>query len=1069
MKRKSAGRVCGVLAVCLIAGILTVFCQEHKKQNFTKADTGPVSSLETFTGNIYDLSRMVHKDISRQAEISKGKGKQESRFDKILSASRQKSSSGAWCYVLSDGIFGERYYEKENFYAVGWRFTEKNGERDWYFFDEETGFMVKDTVVDGAVISEQGYASAVCASDMQSLNNVQDSVHCGEVLLIDQINCDSEVKIKKDTLFVTLSGSSQKIAPQENRYEMECVLNVQDARLCIGTGVQIDQKGCAQSAVRLSEGGVFDCYGTVGDLTGKGMKYGIQALSSNADICLYQGSSVVGNAVGIYSLGRTLISGGTITLNGQKKADETVSGSEKISGSRAHGIEQKGGTLTMTGGAVWNNGRLGSDTESGSLGGGIFLYQSAVMNMSGGVIAANRAAAGGGIYVDKGCKLTVTGGRIGGSTGCYESSDKNTSACGNYARENRTTGKKKQYRLGAGGGIYSLGTVVLEGKKKIRIDYNTSKGAAGGGGINAASGKLFMEGTISVSSNRADSSRGVQVSELYGGGDSNGEGGGIRMGQEASGVYAECYVNCDDTKEHNQRTGNIQISSNTASGDGGGIFESSAEKNMLYIKGSVKVQNNRSLENGGGGIKSLGGRLHVEGAVVSGNRAENGNHGGGIITAGKTVIRNCQVYQNRSEKEGGGICFYKSTAGTCGTGSILDTAIYENGSKSGGDGITVRGSASVTVGSGTSIYKNYGKGQGIRCGKGSRLYLWGSAVVKRGNTVFLDPGCAIEITGKLTSTEEPVAVLDTDKGSDRRPGRVLVRTAYPEGSGADTLYDKKDHMRFELAFSHTDTGAEAKLRDGSRVSGRIAGTISDKDIYLSESYLISYDTGSRQIPGAVDDDILLSVYSQEKYWMEPVVLDLKEPQILNPDIRAAGWEFSFWEGSNHRIYSETKAEYDTNKSLTLTARWSEEHVSVLEAWLYNHTGWLRGLMKGQKTDVVYRTFSAGDTGIIVFRCRNLKQVRIVWPDTGSSKELKYYDEQEKLLKDAVYGTSDLESNLEETFVTGSYLFQVPLKAEKGTYQVTVEGWTKDNRKIEVPLELSVGSERITSDFRTRLR
>ena len=68
---------------------------------------------------------------------------------------------------------------------------------------------------------------------------------------------------------------------------------------------------------------------------------------------------------------------------------------------------------------------------------------------------------------------------------------------------------------------------------------------------------------------------------------------------------------------------------------------------MLYIKGTVKVQNNRSLENGGGGIKSLGGRLHEEGAVVYGNRAENGNHGRGILTAGKTGRRKCTGYTKR--------------------------------------------------------------------------------------------------------------------------------------------------------------------------------------------------------------------------------------------------------------------------------------------------------------------------------------------------------------------------------------------------------------------------------------
>ena len=1060
---------CAVLAVFLMTGLLTGVWQQKNKEKNPEEKNGPVSSAETFAGNIYDRSRMKPKDICRQVRISEGRRKKDDNTDQISNSAGEKSKSGMWRYVQADGIQEVRYYEKEDSYAIGWRFAEKNGGKDWYFFDEETGFMVKDTVVDGALISKQGYASAVCAADIQTLESVQNSVHCSEVLLIDEIGCDSGMEIKKDTLLVAPSGSSKRIFFRGGTDDADYVLNVRNAMLQIGSGVQIDQNGSVQSAVRLSEGGVFDCYGTVGDLSGKGLECGIYAQNPDTKICLYPGSCVIGNAVGIFSSGSTRIEGGTISSNGKKKAAETIAGSEHISGSRAHGIEQSGGTLTMTGGIIWNNGRLGSDTEAGSLGGGVFLHRSAVMKMSGGVIAANRAAAGGGIYVDKGCRLTVTGGRIGGNKGRYESADKNTPDCGNYARENRTAGKKKQYRLGAGGGIYSLGTVVINGKKKVRIDYNTSRGAAGGGGINAASGKLFVAGTVSVSKNTAGSSGAMQASELYGGGDANGEGGGIRLGQEVSGGYAECYINCDDSESHKRRDGNILISYNKASGDGGGIFESSCEKNMLYIRGTAKIQKNSSLENGGGGIKSLGGCLNAEDAVISGNRAENGNHGGGIITAGRTMIRSCQIYQNHSENEGGGVCFYKSTVGTCASGSILNTKIYENSSVSGGDGLVVRSPASVIVGDGTDIYKNSGNREGIRCKKGSRLFMSGSAAVARDNTVFLDTGCIIEITGELTAKEEVTAVLNTKKGTDRRPGRVLVRTVYPEGSGAGVLYQGKGKMRFLLAFDHTDTGAEARIREGSRIRGKKIKAVTDKDIYISESYPISYHTGCQQIPESVDEDILLSTYRQEKYWMETAVLDLRKPRIINPKIRTAGWEFSYWEGSNHRIYSETAAEYDVNERLMLTARWSGEKVSRLEAWLYNRTGWLRQQMQGEKTDAFYQVFAPGDTGVIEFRYKNLKRIQILWPDTGSPGELKYYDRQEKQLKNTVYHNSQLKPNQQESFSDGSYRFRIPLKAVKGTYQVTVAGWTKDQRKIEIPLTLSVGSRKITSDFRTRIR
>ena len=80
-----------------------------------------------------------------------------------------------------------------------------------------------------------------------------------------------------------------------------------------------------------------------------------------------------------------------------------------------------------------------------------------------------------------------------------------------------------------------------------------------------------------------------------------------------------------------------------------------------------------------------------------------------------------------------------------------------------------------------------------------------------------------------------------------------------------------------------------RIRDGSRISGKKL-KLSQTKIYISVKairYLIIQAVS--RCRNLLDEDILLSTYHQEKYWMETAVLDLRKPQIINPQIRTAGW------------------------------------------------------------------------------------------------------------------------------------------------------------------------------------
>ena len=318
---------------------------------------------------------------------------------------------------------------------------------------------------------------------------------------------------------------------------------------------------------------------------------------------------------------------GTSTTETLKEHTVTLSGAILSGASSDQTIKVNGGTLNIQGGALRNSkGKRVVLMESGTLnmsdgyivgggnnntdnGGGIYVNNGEV-NISGGVIAANRGTKGGGIYVNNGT-LNISGGYVTGN---------------------------KVNNHDNGGGIYvNSGTLRLSGEGYVTNNYKECdcndceydvNNQHGGGGITLANNSV-MEMT------------GGYVTGNY----SGLAGGGIYAGFHGNNVKF--------TMSGGTIAGNV-----AARGEGGGLRIAGGTDGVIRADEKVYITNNKTLTNddwGGGGIfVQQGGNLSVINALITDNHAEG--YGGGVAAcpSGKTLIVNDQgaaIYGNEARGE----------------------------------------------------------------------------------------------------------------------------------------------------------------------------------------------------------------------------------------------------------------------------------------------------------------------------------------------------------------------------------------------------------------------------------
>ena len=286
------------------------------------------------------------------------------------------------------------------------------------------------------------------------------------------------------------------------------------------------------------------------------------------------------------------------------------------------------GTVNISGGYI-----AGGNCDNGGWGGGLCVTgANASLNMTGGVIAANKAASGGGIYANLGAKLNLSGGVISGNA-----------TYGNVYNEGGSPNN------GYGGGVFTKGANVnISGSANItnnRVDsyindsniYN--KGLLGGGGIASVDGgTLTMEGG-SVTANYSK------------------EAGG--------GIYAGFW----DKKIQFTMTGGTIAGNESLNGEGGGLRIAGGNSPGMQAKieatpnSKIYITNNKTMTGvdcesggkrggdwGGGGVFiQKGGRLNIFKTLITKNRAGGWGGGVGACPTGETIVSHSSgaaIYDN---------------------------------------------------------------------------------------------------------------------------------------------------------------------------------------------------------------------------------------------------------------------------------------------------------------------------------------------------------------------------------------------------------------------------------------
>ena len=289
------------------------------------------------------------------------------------------------------------------------------------------------------------------------------------------------------------------------------------------------------------------------------------------------------------------------------------------------------GTVKIEGGYVTNG-------NGGGWGGGLCITgANASLEMTGGVVAGNKAAAGGGVFADNGATLNLAGGIISGNA-TYDKAINNG--------ENTRDG-------GYGGGVYTKGAkVTISGSACITnnrvdaritdIDHLGNNGLLGGGGIACThDGTLNLTGGFVTANYSYEAGGGVYAGfydkdndgeiekitfkmtggTIAGNVADNAEGGGLRVaGGDSAGTMAT--INASDT-------GRVYITNNKTN------------------TGSTK---GRGGDWGGGGVFiQKGGKLNIVKTLITDNEAGGWGGGIGACPTGETIVSHSNgaaIYNN---------------------------------------------------------------------------------------------------------------------------------------------------------------------------------------------------------------------------------------------------------------------------------------------------------------------------------------------------------------------------------------------------------------------------------------
>ena len=413
-------------------------------------------------------------------------------------------------------------------------------------------------------------------------------------------------------------------------------------------------------------------------------------------------------------------------------------------------------------------------TPANSGQGGAIYAQGATVTVKTCTLKGNEANSGGAICAVKSgstapSTVTIEGGTIGGTgTDANKVTQGNSSGGGIYVGSGCTLTMQNNAEVigntaeGHGGGVYAAGATV-----NITTCTLTGNEAGDKGGAicaekagSTASTVTITGGTIGGTGTDANKATGL-----------DGKGGGIYIGDN-------CTLNMQN---------NAQLTGNTATKGGGGVYASSATVTMTNCTLSGNKADNNIDDGTSGGIYTYQGNLTMTGCTLTGNTARL--NGGGVRAESTPVtMTNCTFTGNKA-RCGGAICASGANVtvigGTIG-GTGTDANEVTTTSQSSGGGIHIEGGATVTLKGSVKVIGNKApgsaEGAGVYVNCYSTLQMQDSAQVDTNNDVFLQEysgnAAKIKVTGALTPPGGTAARITVADNRYNTSTQVLI-----DGSG----------------------------------------------------------------------------------------------------------------------------------------------------------------------------------------------------------------------------------------------------------------------------------------------
>lgn len=323
------------------------------------------------------------------------------------------------------------------------------------------------------------------------------------------------------------------------------------------------------------------------------------------------------------------------------------------------------GHVIFSQGAVYISGGYVTNGNGGGWGGGLCITgANASLEMTGGVVAGNKAASGGGIFANNGATLELSGGVISG----------------NATYENDITDGYDVGDGGYGGGVYTQGASVTisdsanitnnRAEARIANKDRYNKGLLGGGGIASTNG-----GTLSMTGGSVTANYSYEAGGGIYAGLPNGQGVAFTM---FSGFIAG---NMSDNAEG----GGLRISGDTTGDINTGDNNAENASNRVYITNNKTMtgsKEDRGGDWGGGGVfVQEGGTLNIVKTLITNNKAGGWGGGIGACPTGKTIVshsKGAAIYDNKDnvDQYGNKLTAYHYSAGGAGKNEDHDEVNY---------------------------------------------------------------------------------------------------------------------------------------------------------------------------------------------------------------------------------------------------------------------------------------------------------------------------------------------------------------------------------------------------------